>query len=106
MKRFNVNSSIHLSIVIDRFQDGYLRETDLHLVRAKLESSMDYLRPRAVSIVDSFDLKDEVLQSALGRYDGRVYERLYEFAKNSPLNKFDVHPSCGQYLQPLWKSKL
>lgn len=44
---------------------------------------MDSLRPNAVALVDAFDIPDRVLNSALGRYDGKVYETLYELAKKS-----------------------
>jgi len=42
---------------------------------------------------------DRVLQSALGRYDGNVYEALYWCAKNSPLNE-------PQYIETLWSTQL
>ena len=31
-----------------------------------------------------------MLQSVLGRHDGNVYENLFKWAQNSPLNKTDV----------------
>ena len=48
------------------------------------------IRPNAVNLVDAFDYPDELLQSCIGRYDGNVYQALYEYAQNSPLNKTDV----------------
>ena len=42
-----------------------------------------FLRPDAVALVDAFDWHDDTLASALGRYDGKVYESLFEMAKNS-----------------------
>ena len=47
-------------------------------------------RPEAVSLVDAFDWHESVLNSTLGRYDGNVYENMYEAAKNSPMNKTTV----------------
>ena len=35
-------------------------------------------RPNAVALVDAFEFPDNVLNSAIGRHDGRVYESLYE----------------------------
>ncbi|XP_035665592.1 peroxisomal acyl-coenzyme A oxidase 1-like [Branchiostoma floridae] len=58
------------------------------------------VRSDAVPLVDAFDFPDQILQSVLGRYDGRVYENLYEWAKKSPLNKSEVHESYYKYLQP------
>lgn len=43
-----------------------------------------------MALVDALDFTDTVLESALGRFDGNVYEALYEYAKSSPLNKTQV----------------
>ena len=48
------------------------------------------LRPNAVSLVDAFDFPDAVLDSALGRWDGQVYQALYDFAQCSKLNEKEV----------------
>ena len=48
------------------------------------------LRPNAVALVDAFDFHDMVLNSALGCYDGNVYERLYEWAQKTPMNQKQV----------------
>ena len=48
-------------------------------------------RHEAVPLVDAFDLPDQVLNSALGRYDGDVYTHLYEWAKGAPRNKSEVN---------------
>lgn len=37
--------------------------------------------------MDAFDFTDKSLNSALGSYDGQVYQRLYEWAQKSPTNK-------------------
>eukprot|EP00662_Eupelagonemidae_sp_cell21_P018578 gene18578-46679_t len=55
---------------------------------AALHAAAD-LRPDAcvlAPVVDAFDLPDRVLNSALGRHDGNVYEALYDHARRSPLN--------------------
>ena len=51
---------------------------------------MSELRPNAVGLVDAFDYPDRMLNSCLGRYDGQVYEALYEYAKRSSLNRNEV----------------
>eukprot|EP00510_Aplanochytrium_minuta_P010422 CAMPEP_0184071022 /NCGR_PEP_ID=MMETSP0957-20130417/52526_1 /TAXON_ID=627963 /ORGANISM="Aplanochytrium sp, Strain PBS07" /LENGTH=109 /DNA_ID=CAMNT_0026371339 /DNA_START=59 /DNA_END=389 /DNA_ORIENTATION=+ len=40
----------------------------------------------AVPLVDALDFPDHILNSSIGRFDGNVYEALFEHAKNSPLN--------------------
>ena len=44
----------------------------------------------AVPLVDAFDFHDQILNSALGRYDGDVYRHLYEWALRVPRNKTEV----------------
>jgi acyl-CoA oxidase len=56
--------------------------------------------------VDSFDIPDSVLGSTLGAYDGNVYERLLNAAKQSPMNQEDVNKSFHLYLKPFMKSNL
>ena len=55
---------------------------------------MEEIRPHAVRLVDSFALPDYLLDSALGRYDGRVYEDLYHRAHVlNPLNRTTFNPN-------------
>ena len=51
-------------------------------------------RPEAVPLVDAFDHSDRMLDSVLGCYDGRVYERMYEWARRAPSNKKEVSVVC------------
>lgn len=45
------------------------------------------MTPReAVQITDAFEFSDYELGSVLGRYDGRVYETLWEEVKKDPVN--------------------
>ena len=44
----------------------------------------------AVPLVDAFDYHDQILNSALGHYDGDVYKYLYEWALRAPRNKTEV----------------
>ena len=49
-----------------------------------------FSRPDAVPLVDAFDYSDHHLNSALGRYDGNVYQHLFDMAQASPLNRQPV----------------
>ena len=62
----------------------------LDRVRDTVLQLLPVIRPNAVALVDAFDFPDELLCSVLGRYDGQVYENLYHWAANSPLNKTPV----------------
>lgn len=51
------------------------------------------IRPHAVRLVDSWGFDDWVLDSSLGRYDGKVYEDMFHRASElNPLNKIVVDP--------------
>jgi acyl-CoA oxidase len=50
---------------------------------------LDRIRPDAVGLVDALGYEDDQLKSTLGRYDGKVYEAIYDEAKKSPLNQTD-----------------
>lgn len=62
----------------------------VELIHNSLESLLLDIRSNAVAFVDAFDYPDAILGSCLGRYDGQVYQALYEYSKLSPLNNTDV----------------
>uniref|UniRef100_A0A8C2DBP7 Acyl-coenzyme A oxidase n=1 Tax=Cyprinus carpio TaxID=7962 RepID=A0A8C2DBP7_CYPCA len=82
----------------DFLQAGLFTVPQLAQISQRLKGLLSELRPNAVALVDAFDYRDEMLNSALGRYDGNVYEHMFEWAKRSPLNH-------TEYLKPL-QSKL
>lgn len=54
---------------------------------------MSRIRPHAVKLVDAWSIPDFLLDSALGRFDGRVYEELFDMAhRRNPLNKVTFNP--------------
>ncbi|XP_061181287.1 peroxisomal acyl-coenzyme A oxidase 1-like [Saccostrea echinata] len=81
-------------------QDGFFDCNQVSLLQNKLMELLAEIRPNAVAFVDAFDYPDEVLQSCLGRYDGQVYQALYEYAKSSPLNEKEVLDSYHKYIKP------
>ncbi|XP_030638494.1 peroxisomal acyl-coenzyme A oxidase 1 isoform X2 [Chanos chanos] len=89
----------------DFLQAGLLTVPQLSQISQRLKGLLSELRPNAVALVDAFDYRDEMLNSSLGRYDGNVYEHMFEWARKSPLNRTEVHESYHKYLKPL-QSKL
>lgn len=76
-------------------------------LQARYTSLLGAIRPNAVNLVDSFDIRDEIIDSPLGCWDGNVYERLFAEAAKSPLNQTAVHKeSYEKYLKPMLKSSL
>lgn len=65
----------------------------LDSIPAKILELMARIRPHAVTLVDSFALPDYLLDSALGREDGKVYEDLFHRAHVlNPLNRETFNP--------------
>lgn len=121
--RLTTSSSPNVKVVMDQLTSLYLMhwalertgdllrystvsEMDLVDLQQKYEELLALIRPNAVGLVDAFDLRDEILNSTLGSYDGRVYERLMEEALKSPLNKEPVSESFHKYMKPLMQGKL
>ncbi|VVC95915.1 unnamed protein product [Leptidea sinapis] len=83
-----------------------ISERDVEQLQSWYEDLLNKLRVNAVGLVDGFDIRDEILNSALGAFDGRAYERLMEEAMKSPLNAEPVNKSFHDYLKPLMQGKL
>jgi acyl-CoA oxidase len=87
-------------------QYTHVTPLDISILQNQMNMLLSQLRPNAVGIVDGFDFRDEILSSTLGAWDGQVYERLFEAASMSPLNKDLVNESFHKYLKPFLKSNL
>lgn len=64
----------------------------ISFAREELYVLLKEVRKEAVPLVDAFDFPDKVLNSALGRSDGDVYNHLYKWALKAPRNKKQVRP--------------
>ncbi|XP_033833318.1 peroxisomal acyl-coenzyme A oxidase 1 isoform X1 [Periophthalmus magnuspinnatus] len=89
----------------DFLQAGLLTVPQMQQIPVRIKELLCLIRPNAVALVDAFDFPDKVLSSVLGRYDGNVYENLFEWARRSPLNATEVHESFHKYLKPLRELK-
>ncbi|KAE9030182.1 Peroxisomal acyl-coenzyme A oxidase 1 [Phytophthora fragariae] len=67
-------------------ESGCVFPSEMPIIRANIEELLALIRPHAVTLVDGFNFSDHALNSTLGRYDGNVYEALYESAQHDPLN--------------------
>ncbi|XP_029456841.1 peroxisomal acyl-coenzyme A oxidase 2 isoform X2 [Rhinatrema bivittatum] len=92
--RTNAGSFLH---------DGYISGNQMDMVTASYLDLLMLLRKEAVILVDAFDYTDEELNSALGSYDGQVYQRLFEWAKKAPANH-QVNTAYENYMKPLFNS--
>lgn len=87
--------------LVDFIEDGYMTQQQGEFVRQQIRILLDQIRPDAIPLVDSFNFSDMFLNSALGRYDGKCYEALYDWAQGSELNKSQVVDGYEEYLKPL-----
>jgi acyl-CoA oxidase len=78
---------------LDQFASSFTMTTSvsadsLYSLQDTILELMAELRPHAVKLVDAWSIPDWLLNSALGRSDGKVYEELFDLAhRRNPLNK-------------------
>ncbi|XP_004616528.2 peroxisomal acyl-coenzyme A oxidase 2 [Sorex araneus] len=92
----------------DFLHDGFLSGAQVDMARTAYMDLLRLIRKDAILLTDAFDFTDQSLNSALGCYDGNVYERLFQWAQKSPTNT-QGNPAYEKYLKPLlqsWRSKL
>ncbi|PRP79966.1 hypothetical protein PROFUN_05942 [Planoprotostelium fungivorum] len=68
-------------------EDSYFSPAQIRMARDNVHHLLSELRPDAVPLVDAWNFSDAALESALGRRDGNVYETLYNWASQTPLNQ-------------------
>ena len=81
--------------------DEYMSSQQVDMVQEQVYKLLHAIRKEAVPLVDAFDLRNELLCSVIGRYDGDVYSHLYQWALKSPRNKSTVHPAYHKHLRKL-----
>ena len=77
------------------------------MIKVQFQILCRKLRRNAVALVDSFGYEDYLLNSAIGRRDGNIYEALLKAAQSSPFNKTQEGPGWAPVLRELLgKAKL
>ena len=66
------------------------------------------MRPYVIGIIESAEVSDDLLQSAIGNSYGDIYETHFEWAKNSRMNQTpDAIPDgFMKYMMPVLKGKM
>jgi len=73
---------------------GAITQSSLASLSESIQDIMLEIRPHAVRLVDCWKIPDYLLNSALGRYDGRVYETIFDMAhRHNPLNDITFNPN-------------
>jgi len=88
------------NILDDPQWSGLISLSQMQIVKDVVPQIMERIRPNAIALTDAFDFADNTLMSAVGKFDGNVYEALYETALKAPLNQTDPFDGYKEYLQP------
>ncbi|TXT06014.1 hypothetical protein VHUM_03775 [Vanrija humicola] len=76
------------------FTAGAVSVNQLTLARTSgISALLDRIRPNAVNLVDAWSFSDFQLDSSLGNYDGNVYEKLFNRARQNPVNTLTLDPN-------------
>lgn len=78
-------------------ESGYLNNEQMKAMVQLREELLAEIRPDAIGYADATRFSDNTLRSALGRYDGKVYETMYEWATTK--NSFQDAPGMEYILQ-------
>jgi len=88
------------SNILDDDWNGIMPPDQFTLVKKVVLEVMEEIRPDVIALTDAFDLTDTALNSTIGRYDGNVYEALFESAKKATLNQVDPFVGYKEHLRP------
>jgi acyl-CoA oxidase len=77
-----------------------LQPDQFRLIKQGTDTLLKEIRPDAVPLVDAFDYGDHILKSSIGRYDGNIYEELFDSAQKSVLNRSDPFDGYKEHLRP------
>jgi len=89
-------------------EGGYIDAMQAGLVRQAVRELLPILRADAIPLVDAWGHSDHALNSALGRWDGQVYDALLASAQpdSNPMNRDEVSPAFEESLKPMRLSRL
>ncbi|KAK2740413.1 hypothetical protein FQN57_006153 [Myotisia sp. PD_48] len=82
---------------------GYLDASQMKDIRGCIDGVLDELLPDAIALTDAWDFTDASLSSAIGQYDGNVYETLMSWTRQMPINKnLDSNQGTCKYAWERW----
>jgi acyl-CoA oxidase len=75
---------------LEFLHSGCVSLAQVSALPSRIRELMAAIRPHAVALVDAWSVPDYLLDSALGRGDGRVYEELFERARDTEKNPLNA----------------
>jgi hypothetical protein len=76
----------HSPAAITWAEDGHLSYSQLNDIRENVHDLLGELYFEAIGLTDAWDFSDASLCSAIGCYDGNVYERMMSWVRQLPIN--------------------
>jgi hypothetical protein len=76
----------HSAAAITWAEDGHLSYSQLNDIREVVHDLLGELYFEAIALTDAWDFTDASLCSAIGCYDGNVYERIMSWTRQLPIN--------------------
>jgi len=88
------------SHMIDDNWGDILVKDQFRFIKITINEMLSEIRPDCIALCDGFDYPDNILKSTIGKYDGNVYESLFDAAQNSVLNRQEVFKGYAEVLKP------
>jgi len=89
-----------LTHFLDENWGEIIESNQYRLIKLAINDLLNHIRPDCIALTDAFDYHDNCLRSTIGRYDGNVYEALFDAAQKSILNQKDPFDGYQEYLRP------
>lgn len=72
----------------DFLVDGFMSAEDLKILKSTQRGLIKAMRPNALALVEAYGLPEYMVDSVLGREDGKVYENMFKLAsEGNPANE-------------------
>ncbi|EJD04840.1 peroxisomal oxidase [Fomitiporia mediterranea MF3/22] len=84
-------------------QSEAVEKAPVQSLRLEITRLCAELVPEAISLSDAFGFTDWELDSALGVYDGRVYDALWARVQTEPLNQSEITEGYQEFIKPLFE---
>lgn len=90
------------------YESGYMSSDQFKMLKVAKASLLKKIRPDAVGLVDAFVIGDNSLNSALGLYDGNVYDTLWDWVntKYSVNGNPEIKKIYMEYIKPMKNLKV
>ena len=82
---------------------GYFDKSHTILLKEAYDQLLNQLRPAIIPLVEYNRVFDETMLSTIGNKYGDIYEKAFEVAKATKLNKEQVPSYYEKYMKPIMK---